>query len=71
MTARPRPALPLWTGAGTRWGLDTGSGQVHFFTSERARKAWIEANPHHRQAVGKRNPHVKAYRRAVSGRTNI
>lgn len=61
----------FWTMRGSRWGLDTGSGRIHFFSHERARAAWISANPRHRRAVGKRNPHVKAYRRHVSGRTNI
>lgn len=36
--------------------------QVYGFATETERDAWVAQNPGRREAVGVRNPHVKAYR---------
>jgi hypothetical protein len=48
-----------------RWAVersDSGGVKVHWFTSEAVRDRWIAQRRHHRRAVGKRHPAVKALR---------
>lgn len=46
------------------WGIQTMNGvsEVRHFITEPERRDWIRQNPYARQAVGKRNPKVKAFR---------
>lgn len=47
-----------------RWGVerDDAGMKVAWFRSEEGRDRWVAQRPHHRRAVGKRHPAVKALR---------
>lgn len=54
---------------GKRWALQwpspdnhNGTPYVRHLHTETDRDAWVALNPGHREAVGVRNQHVKAYR---------
>lgn len=66
------PSFELWPVR--RWGLyapphKNGKPQVWPFQSDAERAAWVAQNPAMRQAVGKRHPAVKAYRRSFARET--
>lgn len=58
---------------GMRWAVQSldGDSMVWRFFTATHRDAWVAKNPERRRAVGKRHPLVKAYRRRVTGRTNV
>lgn len=52
---------------GGRWAVEhikprSLTVTVHYFWTVGERDSWVAQNPRRREAVGVRNPHVKAYR---------